>query len=156
MRSRMTSIRRIPVPYSSRANSAVGPSICANTLATSSLVKTLGIRRLLVGRLMSLSDGRSISKTSRYKKNGAQGLVVGGCKSFALGRKHGQKSLHSRCPDVARMLHLPIPPMPTNEKPDPVLISLLGAEAIVQIANALARLIHQASGFQRGRARFYE
>ena len=89
------------------------------------------------------------------KKNGAQGLVVGGCRNFALGRKHGQKSLHPRCPNVARMLHLPIPPVPTNEKLDPILISLLGAKAIVQITNALAHLIHQASGLQRGRAGFH-
>ena len=55
----------------------------------------------------------------------------------------------------APMLHLPIPPMPTIEKLDPILISLFGAKAIVQITNALAHLIHQASGLQRGRAGFH-
>jgi len=46
--------------------------------------------------------------------------------------------------------------MPTKEKPDPLQIELLGAEAIVQIPNALAHLIHQASDFIGGELGFID
>jgi hypothetical protein len=52
--------------------------------------------------------------------------------------------------EVAKMLHLPIAPVSTNEKPDPILINILGVEAIVQMPNALTYLIHEKSGLQRG------
>ncbi len=44
-RRRKPSISRMPVPYRSWANNAVGPSKKLNTAATSSLVSTLGMRR---------------------------------------------------------------------------------------------------------------
>ena len=65
IRRRMPSMSRMPVPYSKRANSAVCPFMFAKTQATSSLVRTLGMRRLCAGRLMSFSHGRSMNSTSR-------------------------------------------------------------------------------------------
>ena len=53
------------------------------------------------------------------------------------------------------MLHLPLAPMPANEKPHPLQIYLLCAEAIVHVPNPLAHLIQQASGLQRRSAGFH-
>jgi hypothetical protein len=46
--------------------------------------------------------------------------------------------------------------MPTYEKAYPVKVSFLGAQAIVQIPNALANLIHQADRVQRSGAGFHK
>ncbi len=45
--------------------------------------------------------------------------------------------------------------MPVYEKAPPIHISLLGAEAIVHVADTLSDLIEQANRLQRGHARFY-
>ena len=47
------------------------PSMTASRAATSSFVSNEEIRRVLVGRLMSLSHGNSMSSTSRYKNSKA-------------------------------------------------------------------------------------
>ena len=56
---------------------------------------------------------------------------------------------------VARMPHLSCTTMPTNEKTDPVQVSLLGAEAIVQVTNKLPDLVQQSCGAQNRRAGFH-
>ena len=45
--------------------------------------------------------------------------------------------------------------MPVNEKPHPILINLLGAEALVHVPYPIAHLIQQAGGLQRRSAGFY-
>ena len=57
---------------------------------------------------------------------------------------------------VARMPHLSCTTMPTNEKTDPVQVSLLGAEAIVQVTNKLPDLVQQSCGAQNRRPGFME
>jgi hypothetical protein len=69
--------------------------------------------------------------------------------------QHGQKRLDTRRADVARMPHRPTARRPANEKTNPIQVNLLGAEAIVQVPDALAHLIQQSGGLQRWGASFY-
>ena len=61
------SIKRMPVPYSSLANQAIAPK----RDTTSALVKTEGIRLGRVERWTSVSQGKLIASTSRYKNSKA-------------------------------------------------------------------------------------
>jgi hypothetical protein len=70
-RRRKPSIKRMPVPYNSLTNNAMLPSIAPKREATSALVNTDGIRRGRVGRCTSVSQGKSIASTSRYKNSKA-------------------------------------------------------------------------------------
>jgi hypothetical protein len=53
------------------------------------------------------------------------------------------------------MPHDPATPVPTDEKTHPVQVSLLGAEAIVKVTNALPNLIQKAGRAQNRRAGFH-
>ena len=107
---------------------------CVGPRATSSLVNTLGMRRLWAGRLMSLSHGRSMPNTSAVEKqDGAQSLVMGGCRNFALGGQHRKKCFYTRRSNVARVLHRATSAGPANEKTYPIQVNLFRAEAIVQV-----------------------
>lgn len=56
----------------------------------------------------------------------------------------GQEGLHLRRTHGAWVLHLHASPMPADEKPQPVQINLLSAEAKVPVPDTLAQLIQQA------------
>ena len=64
------------------------------------------------------------------------------CRSLA---SHAEKRLHLRRRHLARMAHA----MKAHEGAHPVDVGLLGAYAVVQVANALAHLIQQPLGLQR-------
>ena len=55
----------------------------------------------------------------------------------------------------ARMAHDPRAAMPSDEKPHPVQVRFLGLNAILQIPDALAEFVVQASGAKSGCAGFY-
>ena len=62
----------LALPHQWRLMQLAGtPSIRASKPATSSLVKTLGIRRLAAGRLMPSIHGKSMFRTSRYRNSKA-------------------------------------------------------------------------------------
>lgn len=63
---------------------------------------------------------------------------------LALSRQHGEKCLYFRRTHGAWMLHLPVSPVPADEKSHLVQINLLGAEAVVHVSDALAQLVQQA------------
>lgn len=77
------------------------------------------------------------------KHNGAQRLIVRRCRDMALIDQHGQERFHFGCTHVTRMAHDTFAIMPTDEKAHPIQVRFLGAEAIVEIANALAQLVEQ-------------
>jgi hypothetical protein len=85
------------------------------------------------------------------KQQRAQGLVVRRRRDLAFCSQHSQKVLNLFGTHVARMLQT----MPADEKTHPVHIKLLGAEAIVKIANPLPDLIEQADRLQRRGAGFH-
>jgi hypothetical protein len=64
---------------------------------------------------------------------------------------HSARYLKCRKP---RLL-APAAPMPANEKPHPVKVNFLGAEAIVHVPDTLAHLIQQAGGLQWRGAGFH-
>ena len=78
------------------------------------------------------------------EEQGAERLVVRGHRHPALIGEHGQELRHLRRSHVARMPHWPDAPAPTDEKPDPIAVGLLGLEAIVLVAQYLAQLLQQA------------
>ena len=73
---------------------------------------------------------------------------------MAFSRQHGDESFHLDRAHLTRMPHDPAPTLSPNEKAHPIHIILLGAEAIVHVADALAKLIDQANRVQYGHAGF--
>jgi hypothetical protein len=73
------------------------------------------------------------------KKQGAQSLPMGSNGHLALGCQTSQKRLNPGLACVAGMLQV----MKMHEVFDPIGISPLGSEAIVQVANLLTQLIQQ-------------
>jgi hypothetical protein len=65
---------------------------------------------------------------------------VDGCRNYALIGQHVQKCPNFCGPHVVRMPHFANAAMPPDEKPHPMQVSLLGAEAIVKVANSLPHL----------------
>ena len=76
---------------------------------------------------------------------------------LALIGQHGQKRLHIGHTHLSRMTHAAeLRSAPADEKTDPIEVSFLGFEAIVEIPNPLAHLIEQAGGMQARRNTFFE
>ena len=89
------------------------------------------------------------------EQDGAQRLTVCGCRHLAIGAQMGQERLHLCRTHVARMPHRTAVDRPANEKPHPLNIDLLRAEAIVHASNALAQLIQHTGRLQRRIARLH-
>ena len=64
---------------------------------------------------------------------------------MALCRQHSEESFHLGRAHLTRMPHDPAPTLSANEKAHPIHISLLCAEAIVHVTDALAKLTEQAN-----------
>ena len=71
------------------------------------------------------------------KQQGAQRLSMRGNGYLALDGKHGEKRLHLGTSHVARMPQA----VKMNVLADPENVGLLGAQAIVQVADLLAQLV---------------
>lgn len=73
----------------------------------------------------------------------AQCLIAFGCRHLAIGGQMGQERLHLDRTHFARMPHRTAVARPANGKPLPVDIDLLGPDAKVLVAYALAQPIQQ-------------
>ncbi len=67
-----------------------------------------------------------------------------------------QERLNFACPHIARMPNRPAIALLAYEKPYPIHIDLLGAEAIVHVPNTLAQLVQHTGGLQLRGAGFHE
>ena len=79
------------------------------------------------------------------KEQGAERLLVGRRRDVALVDQRIQERLDLRATERARMAQ---PAMP-HEGADPQQVGLLGAQAVMQVANPLAHLVEQPGGLQR-------
>jgi hypothetical protein len=70
-------------------------------------------------------------------------LPVRGHRDAPLGRQPGEKGLHLRRPHVARVRGTSVE---ADERANPEHVSLLGAQAVVKVAHALAHLVEQPRG----------
>ena len=87
--------------------------------------------------------------------NGAERLVVGGRRNLPFICYHIQKILDLCRTHVARMAYQPTTPMPADKKAHPVQVGFFRLEAVVEIPEALPKLVQEPGGCERGRAGFH-
>ena len=78
-----------------------------------------------------------------------QGLSVRGHRHMPLGRQPGKKGLDLGLAHLARVAQA----MEAHEGTHPVNVGLLGAQAVVKVANPFAHLVEQPGRLQRGQLR---
>ena len=68
--------------------------------------------------------------------------------------QHGEEGLDLSFPHILGVAHGAVAAMPTDEKPRPIEVSFFGLKAIVQVANALSKLVKQPNRAQNGSGDF--
>ena len=79
---------------------------------------------------------------------------MGGRGNLPFVGQHRQEGLDLRLTHIFGVAHGAVAAMPTDEKPCPIQVSFLSLMAIVQIANALAKLVKQPNRAQNGSSDF--
>jgi hypothetical protein len=89
------------------------------------------------------------------KLNGAECLVVGGRRNLPFICFHVEKSLDLCRSHVAQMAHHPTTPMPADKKAHPVRVGFFRLQAVVEMPEALSKLVEEPGGCERRRAGFH-
>ena len=79
---------------------------------------------------------------------------MGGRGNLPFIGQHGEKGLDLRLTHILGVPHGAVAAMPTNEKPCPIQVGFLSLKAIVEVANALAKLVKQPNRAQNGSGDF--
>jgi len=88
------------------------------------------------------------------KEQGIQRLAMGGRRNLPFVGQHGEEGLDLRFPHILGVAHGAVAAMPTDEKASPIQVGFFGLKAIVQVTNALTKLVQQPNRAQHGSGDF--
>ncbi len=88
------------------------------------------------------------------KEQSIQRLAMGGRRNSPIVDQHGEEGLDLRIPHILGVAHGAVAAMPTDEKASPIQVGFFSLKAIVQVTNALTKLVQQPNRAKNGSGDF--